>query len=406
MAELVGDLELAEFDIAEAGLAGDAYHERLAAAREQGWHGWLVKSPIAYVVLDRESGEFFLRARQTAFPGREIAELFGITGGRLAEQIDANILNLTGDRHRRLRALVAPAFTPRAAARWRPAMREIAESLWHDLDGRPSCEFVSWFAGPFPARTIATVIGAPPQDATALQEWSSLVQQQFDIRALAEKPERIERAVGELYEYVADLLEKRRSELAEDLISTLLQVEAEGERLSGPECVNLVLNVLAGGIDTTTAQLAHALRLFAAHPEQWELLRQRPELVPGAVDEVLRFEPITPFTARLCTEQIEHRGVIFPAGTIVAICAERANRETDAGEVFDITAGRGRERVLTFGAGAHFCLGQNLARAELEEALGCLAPRMPGLRHAGNERLGGVEGIYGIEWLPLAWSPA
>jgi cytochrome P450 len=404
MTELVGDLELAEFDIAEAGLAGDVYHERLATAREQGWHGWLVKSPIAYVVLDRESGEFFLRSRQTAFPGREIAQLFGITSGRLAEQIDANILNLTGDQHRRLRALVAPAFTPRAAARWRPAMREIAGSLWRDLDGRSRCEFVSSFAGPFPARTIATVIGAPPQDAAALQEWSSLVQQQFDIRALAEQPNRIEQAVCELYDYVADLLEKRRSELADDLISTLLQVEAEGERLSGPECVNLVLNVLAGGIDTTVAQLAHALRLLASHPDQWELLGQRPELVPRAVDEVLRFEPITPFTARLCTEQIEHRGVIFPAGTIVAICAERANRETEAGEVFDITAERTGERVLTFGAGAHFCLGQNLARAELEEALGFLAPRMPGLRHDGPERLGGVEGIYGIESLPLAWS--
>src|SRR5260370_14553042 len=148
MAPQVGELELAEFDIAEDGLAGGAYHERLAAARE---HGWLVKSPIAYVVLDRESGEFYLRSRQTAFPGREIAELFGITGGKLAEQIDANILNLTGDRHRRLRALVAPAFTPRSATRWRPAMREIAGSLWQDLDGRTSCEFGSWFAGPFPA---------------------------------------------------------------------------------------------------------------------------------------------------------------------------------------------------------------------------------------------------------------
>jgi cytochrome P450 len=170
--------------------------------------------------------------------------------------------------------------------------------------------------------------------------------------------------------------------------------------------VNLVLNVLAGGIDTTAAQLAHALRLFAAHPEQWEVLRQRPDLVSAAVDEVLRFEPITPFTARLCTEEIEHRGVIFPAGTIVAICAERANRETAAGEVFDITADRIGERALTFGAGAHFCLGQNLARAELEEALGFLAPRLPGLRPDGTERLGGVEGIYGIESLPLAWSAA
>jgi cytochrome P450 len=416
MAELVGDLELAEFDISDAGLAGDAYHERLAAARA---HGWLVKSPISYVVLDREAGEFFLRARQTAFPGREIAELFGITGGRLAEQIDANILNLTGDRHRRLRALVAPAFTPRAAARWRPAMREIAAALWADLGSSAEVEFVSWFAGPFPARTIAVVIGAPQQDAAELHRLSSLVQRQFDIRALATEPERIEEAVRELYDYVDGLLELRRREPAGDLISTLLRVEAEGERLSGPECVNLVLNVLAGGVDTTAAQLAHAFRLFATYPDQWQALRDRPELISPAVDEVLRFEPITPFTARICTEQLEHRGVIFPAGTIVAVCAERANREAGPGEVFDITAGPGggagqgdaasnasRERVLTFGAGAHFCLGQNLARAELEEAIAFLAPRLPDLRPAGMAELGGVEGIYGIESLPLTWSAA
>jgi cytochrome P450 len=402
MAELVGDLELAEFDISDAGLAGDAYHERLAAARE---HGWLVKSPISYVVLDREAGEFFLRARQTAFPGREIAELFGITGGRLAEQIEANILNLTGDRHRRIRALVAPAFTPRAAAKWRPAMREIAAALWADLEERAECEFVSWFAGPFPARTIAAVIGAPQQDAAVLHGLSSLVQQQFDIRALAEDPQRIEQAVCELYDYVDGLLDVRRREPADDLISSLLRAEAEGERLSGPECVNLVLNVLAGGVDTTAAQLAHALRLFATHPAQWQALRDRPGLVPRAVDEVLRFEPITPFTARICTEELEHRGVIFPAGTIVAVCAERANREAGSGDAFDITAEpAGGERVLTFGAGAHFCLGQNLARAELEEALAFLAPRLPALRLAGTEQLGGVEGIYGIDSLPLAWS--
>ncbi|HEX6931211.1 MAG TPA: cytochrome P450 [Streptosporangiaceae bacterium] len=422
MAELVGDLELAEFDISDAGFAGDAYHERLAAARRL---GWLVRSPISYIVLDREAGEFFLRARQTAFPGREIAELFGITGGRLAEQIDANILNLTGDRHRRLRALVAPAFTPRAAARWRPVMQEIAASLWAELDGAAACEFVSWFAGPFPARTIAAVIGAPQQDAAELHRLSSLVQRQFDIRALAAEPDRIEQAVCDLYDYVDALLEQRRRQPADDLISTLLRAEAEGERLSGPECVNLVLNVLAGGVDTTAAQLAHAFRLFARHPGQWQALRERPELVQRAVDEVLRFEPITPFTARICTEQLEHRGVIFPAGTIVAVCAERANREAGAGEVFDITAepasaGREdaplsslrpaagpdgpRDRVLTFGAGAHFCLGQNLARAELEEAIGFLAPRLPDLRLAGIDELGGVEGIYGIESLPLAWA--
>lgn len=405
MAELVGDLELAEFDFPSAELTGDFYHEQLAALSE---HGWLVKSPISYVVLDRESGEFFLRARQTRFPGKEIAELFGITGGRLAEQIDANILNLTGDRHRRLRQLVSPAFTPRAAGRWRPAMRAIAAELWAAFgsvanDGAGQCEFVSAFAGPYPARTIAEVIGAPQADAAKLQEWSSWVQKQFDIKALAEQPQRIEQATGELYDYVANLLDRRRREPADDLISTLLKAEEEGDRLSPAECVNLVLNVLAGGVDTTVAQLAHGMRLFAAHPDQWDALRQRPELAVRAVEEVLRFEPITPFTARICTEPIEHRGVIFPEGTIVAICAEQANRETEDGAQFDITTDRAGERALTFGAGAHFCLGQNLARAELEEAFGFLAPRMPSLRSAGPAELGGVEGIYGVDSLPLAW---
>ena len=90
------------------------------------------------------------------------------------------------------------------------------------------------------------------------------------------------------------------------------------------ECVDLVLNVVAGGIHTTQAQLSHAMRLFAAHPGQWAALARYPGLVPAAVEEVLRFEPITPFTARICTDAIEHRGVLFPAGRVAAICAERA----------------------------------------------------------------------------------
>jgi cytochrome P450 len=361
------------------------------------------------VVLDRESGEFFLRARQTAFPGREIAEIFGVTGGRLREQIDANILNATGERHRRLRALIGPAFTPRAADRWRPVMREFLESLWRDLgDVRPGepagCDFVAAFAKPYPSLTIAAVLGAPPQDAPRLREWSGWVQKQFDIRALASEPAQIERAVRELYEYVETLLERRRREPSDDLISTLLAAEDEGGKLTHDECVNLVANVVAGGIDTTQAQLSHAMRLFAAHPGPWAALARDPGLVPAAVEEVLRFEPITPFTARICTDAIEHRGVLFPAGTIVAICAERANRDAGAGDEFDITRDSGG-RLLTFGAGPHFCLGSNLARADLEEALTFLAPRLSGLRSAGDPRLGGVEGIYGIDSLPLAWTP-
>src|SRR5258708_1224143 len=431
---LVTELDLPVIDLA-AELAGDGYHQRLAELRGQ---GWLASSPLAFIVLDRESGEFFLRARAAAFPGREIADLFGITGGPLREQIDANILNQQGDRHRRLRALVGPAFTPRAADRWRPAMRAFLGQLWGRLDsvsprgGDPpstprhgassassvspggdtppssqakSCDFVAALAKPSPSLTIAAVLGAPDRDAPRLHEWSSLVQRQFDITALASQVPEIERAVVEVQDYVEALLQRRRAEPGDDLITALLAAEDGGDRLSHAEGVNPVLNVIAGGIGTTQAQLSHALRPCGAHRRQWQLLCEQPGLVPRAVDEVLRAEPIPPFTARICIGPLEHRGVTFPAGTIVAICAERANREQDGGEDFDITAERDG-RLLTFGAGAHYCLGANLARAELEEALAFLAPRMPGLAAARPARLGGVEGIYGIDELPLTWDGA
>jgi cytochrome P450 len=400
----VTELDLPELDLASDDLAGDAYHQRLAALAGPGELSWLAKSPLACIVLDRESVEFFLRAKQTAFPGRQIADLFGVTSGRLREQIDANILNQQGGQHRRLRALVGPAFTPRAADRWRGVMRRFLAELWDGLPpGGHGCEFVAALAKPYPALTIAAVLGAPAADAPRLHEWSGWVQRQFDIRALTSQVPQMERAVTEVYGYVEELLDRRRAEPGDDLLTALLAAEDAGDRLSHTECVNLVLNVIAGGIDTTQAQLGHAMRLFAAHPEQWEVLRRRPELTGRAVQEVLRHEPITPFTARICVEDVTHRGVLFPAGTIVAVCSERANREQDRGEEFDITEPRD-DRLLTFGAGPHFCLGANLATAELEEALSFLAPRMPGLAGAGPAILGGVEGIYGVESLPLSWS--
>ena len=393
----VNDLDLPFFDYNEPGLAGEVYHQRLAEVRRQ---GWLARSPLSLVVLDQESGEFFLRARDTAFPGREIADLFGVTGGRLREQIDANILNQTGERHRRLRALVGPAFTLRAAAKWRPVMREFAQRLW-DAMGAGECEFVASFAKPYPSLTIAAVLGAPQEDAPRLHEWSTWVQRQFDIRALSTDRTSIEAAVVEVYDYVEALLAGPPDRST--LLGALLAAEADRERLSHVECVNLAVNVLAGAIDTTQSQLSHALNLFAEHPDQWDLLGTTPELVPAAVTEVLRIEPVTPFTARLCLEDIQYQGVAFPAGTLVAICAERANREGKDGERFDITAQRDG-RLLTFGAGSHYCLGANLARAELEEALRFLAPRMPGLHLDGPVSFGGIEGIYGIESLPLRWA--
>jgi cytochrome P450 len=400
---LVTDLELPVLDYLGPDLKGERFHDTM---RELSERSWIASSPIGFIVLDREAAAFFLRTRSATFPGMRIAEMFGVPEGPLLEEMRRNILHINGDAHRRLRNLVNPAFTPRAADRWRPAMREFLERLWAPLEGAGSCEFVEAFAKPYPSLTIATVMGAPLEDAPKLHEWSNMIQRQFDPASLMNERELIERACEEFYEWAGALIERRREDPGADLISTLIKAEQDGDRLSEAECMNLVLNVLVGGVDTTQSQLAHGLRVFAAHPEQWELLAAEPERATAAVEELLRYEPITPFTARILHEEVEYRDVTFPADTIVMVCSFTGNRDGVEGdpEMFDITSERGDAKPLTFGAGIHYCLGANLARAELQEALGFLPQRMPGLALDGEPELGSIHGIYGLERLPLRWT--
>ena len=401
----VTELELPELDFFDVGLKGERFHRTMD---ELSSAGWLASSPIGYFVLDRESAAFFLRTKSATFPGMKIAEMFEVPEGPLLEEMRRNILHINGDDHRRLRNLVNPAFTPRSADKWRPAMREFLERLWEPLAEANRCEFVDAFAKPYPSLTIATVMGAPLEDAPKLHEWSNLIQRQFDGPSLLHERESIERACAEFYEWAGALIERRKDDPSDDLISTLIAAEQEGDRLSDVECMNLVLNVLVGGVDTTQSQLAHAVRLLAAKPDQWRLLAERPELAPAAVEETLRYEPITPFTARLLHEDVEYRDVTFPEGTVVMVCAFTGNRDGVEGdpEDFDITADRGDAKPLTFGAGIHYCLGANLARGELQEALAFLPARMPGLELDGEPELGSVHGIYGLDSLPIRWNSA
>jgi cytochrome P450 len=420
---LVSELELPAFDSNDPSIRGERFHEVIGELSAQ---GWLAQGPYGYIVLDREAGEFFLRTRAAIFPGMKIAEIFGVTEGPLYEQMRRNILHVNGPDHTRLRSLVNPSLSARAVERYRPAMRGFLEGLFAEAtagvavagsngasaDSRTvACEFVEAFAKPYPSLTIAAVMGAPAEDAPRLHHWSNWIQKQFDAQSMASEIEQIEQAVEEFYVYARALVEARRADPGDDLISRLIEAEDQGDRLDEGECINLVFNVLVGGVDTSQSQLAHTIRLLAEHPEQWTRLVEDPELAEQAVDEGLRYEPITPFTARITTEEVSFRDVTFPEGTVVMVCAFTGNRDLDedaGGERgpgrFDITAERGKARALTFGAGVHYCLGANLARVELQEALTFLAPRLKGLELDGEPVYESISGIYGLAELPIRFS--
>jgi cytochrome P450 len=397
---LAAELELPTFDHTAPELRGEHYRQTMASLPRH--EGWLAKGPLGFFVLDRESGEFFLRTKHAVFPGLTIAEIFQIAGGPLHEEIVKNIINVNGSDHGRLRQLVNPALAPRAIERYRPAMRTFLEELLGGIAADGRCEFVDAVAKPYPSLVIAHVMGAPLSDAPRLHHWSNWIQRQFDPVSLMTEREAIERAVDEFYEYEDALIAARKRSLRDDLISDLIRAEEGGDRLSDDELRNLVLNILVGGVDTSQSQVAHAVRLLAEHPDQWELLRSDPPgLAPVAAEEALRYEPVTPFTARITIEEIVWRDVVFPPGTIVIVSAWHANREGIEPDAFDIGAARERARLLTFGAGIHYCVGANLARAELQEALTFLAERVSRLELDGEPEFGTPSGIYGLEALPL-----
>src|SRR5690349_10958408 len=251
---LVSELELPVFDYTDVSLRGDRFHDAMAAVREQ---GWLAQAPFGYMVLDREAGEFFLRTRSAIFPGMKIAEIFEVTEGPLYEEMRRNILHINGADHSRLRSLVNPALAPRAVERYRPAMRAFLEQLFEQAVAGAgagesvSIEFVDAFAKPYPSLVIAEVMGAPLADAPKLHHWSNWIQRQFDAGSMATERDGIDRAVEEFYAYAEELVRARRDDPRDDLISKLIAAEAEGDRLSDVECINLVFNVLVGGVDTS-----------------------------------------------------------------------------------------------------------------------------------------------------------
>jgi cytochrome P450 len=396
------DLPLLAHD--DPALAGDRFHQVLDDLASR---SWLVRSDLGYLVLGREPGMALLKDRRLSFPAVELLELQGLNDGIIYDRTTKGLMAQSGPDHARLRRLVSAAFTPRQVERLRPRLRGYLADLWEGIAAAGGCEVVTALARPLPSMAIAELLGVPGDDAL-LARWSASLQAVFDMDMTARRAE-IEAAYEEVRDYVLELVDKRRLQPGEDLLSALVHHEQDGDRLSDDEIVTLAASVIAGGTDTTESQLAHALRLFADHPEQWETLGRDPALAEQATQEVLRFEPIVPFTARLVREELELSGIVFPVGTVLFVCAATANRDppqtyADPGR-FDILADRGGAPILSFGFGEHFCAGAHLAKAEMTEALAFLAPRMRDLRPAGEAVFGTPTGIYSMRSLPVRFTP-
>ncbi len=261
---------------------------------------------------------------------------------------------------------------------------------------------------PYPIPIICELLGAPPQDWKLFSAWATDIFRIFNSNLVEDMP-RIEQAGAELEAYVQHMIEERRTSPQEDLLSDMIAIEEEGDRLSTEEMTMLAEAILMAGTDTTRNQLACSVALFAEHPDQWTLLAERPELAPRAVEESMRYLGAIRGTMRFAAEDVVYRDILFPQGTLVSTSLAGANRDPEAWErpeTFDITQERATAQ-LTFGAGIHFCMGAALARAELQEALPLLARRLPNLSLTGPIKWKPATfGIGGPARLPLRFDPS
>jgi cytochrome P450 len=354
----------------------------IAVARDQ---HWLAKTEMGYSVTRLEDVTTVLRDKRFHSALSMLPQMSGLPESDYRSQRRQSILSMEGEGHARLRRLVAPAFTPASATRLRPTMRAVVTELIDKVTAEGRCEFVADICEPYPIPIICELLGAPRQDWKLFSAWATDIFRIFNGNLIDDLPF-IERAAAELTSYVGDMITERRAAPRPDLLSDLIAIEEEGDRLSNEEMAMMAEAVLMAGTDTTRNQLACCIALFAEHPAQWALLAEHPELAPRAVEESMRFLGAVRATVRFASEDIEYRGVVFPQGTIVSTALAGANRDPEIWEnpnQFDITQERTTAH-MTFGAGIHFCMGAALARAELQEALPLLARRLPNLALDGE----------------------
>ena len=379
--------------------------ERRESLRRLTMGHWIARADLGYVITTHDDCAAMLRDRRWFSALSLIAESQNYENPEWSKRDRKSILSTEGDDHQRIRRIVSPAFTPKSADRLRPFMRDVMDELLDPVCEAGRSEFVVDVCEPYPIPIICELLGAPREDWELFSRLAVDIFRVFNGN-LAQDGPKIIAAGEEMDAYMVNLISERRRHPREDLLSDLIAAEEEGDRLSTDELLSMANALLLAGTDTTRNQLGCAVALFAQHPEQFQLLRENPELAPGAVEEVMRYLGAVRGTGRYASEDITYRDVLFPKGTLIFPNFVAANHDNDKfvnPTEFDITRESGVPH-LTFGSGAHFCLGAFLARAELQEAFTVIARRLPDLALDGEISWNPIQnGIWGPESLPISF---
>jgi cytochrome P450 len=319
---------------------------------------------------------------------------------RYIERRKRSLLQLGGAEHLRQRRLALPAFKPAAIERLRPLMRRTLTELLDRIADGATVEAVTALTHPYPVPIICTALGVPTEDrpffSRAADVWTLAL---FDPAAVPASMAIHE----ELDAYVRRLIDERRLRPAEDMLSDLIAGDGGEDVLSTEELTALVSALIMAGTDTTRLQLASGLELLARRPDLWRMLRESPELVPAAVDEITRLTPVASFLRRVATTDTDLGDLPIRAGTCVMLAIPAMNRDptvfTDP-DRFDVTRSNAKE-TLSFGGGAHYCLGSLLGKAELHEALATLTRAVAEVRPSGAPTWRPLRSLQGPSRLPV-----
>jgi cytochrome P450 len=339
---------------------------------------------------------------------QHFSRALAVAPGRSLQGIELSaadsIIAMDPPEHTRLRKLVASAFTVRRIEALRPRVAAIVGELIGAFTAQPQpTDLMTSFSLPLPVRVICELLGVPADDMEKFRGWSAIL-----VTDWKQDSDEILIALTGLYEYFAELIRARRTQPRDDLLSALIAARDLGDRLSEEELTNLACTILVAGYETTAHSISLSLLALLDHPAEMAKLRAHPELIPGAVEELVRYVRIGVLPlARVTTKEVELGGVTIPAGDVVLPIIQAANRDASVfsePETFDVT--RAPVSHLGFGSGAHHCLGAQLARVELQEAMRGLV-RLPGLAlavPAADLRFEPGMAIHNLRALPVTWS--